>query len=92
MVTVFITIEVSNFLEWKKIFDKNEKIRRGLNIFVKEMYLSIDDADFVTVIAEAESRESFHHFFFNDKGVKSAIDKYGFKSPPQVKYYNKIFK
>ncbi len=89
MVTVIITIEVSNFLEWKKIFDANENIRKQINIIQKGVYVSIDNADKITMILEADSPEHFHHFFYNDPLVKKAIEKYGFLSPPEVKYlYN----
>lgn len=90
MVTVIITIEISNFIEWKKIFDANESIRQQINIIQKGVYVAIDNPDRVTMILEADSPEHFHHFFYNDALIKKAIEKYGFLSPPEVKYFKNI--
>ena len=90
MVTVFVTIQVENFLEWEKLFDENEALRKGLGIKIINAYLSIKDAEFVTIIAEALSEESFDYYFFNDPTIKKVLDKYCFKSKPIVQYFNKI--
>lgn len=90
MVTVMITIEVSDFLEWKKIFDANEPIRQQINIKQKMILISIENPDRITMILEAKNKDHFHHFFYNDHLVKKAIEKYGFLFPPLVEYYNKL--
>lgn len=90
MVTAFVTIQVENFLEWKKLFAENENLRKGLNINLIDVYLLVSDAEILTIIVEVESKEQFEYYFFNDPSIKKILDKYCFKSEPIVEYYNKI--
>ena len=90
MVTAFVTIQVENFLEWKKLFAENENLRKGLNINLIDVYLLVSDAEILTIIVEVESKEQFEYYFFNDPTIKKVIDKYCYKSTPIVEYYNRI--
>ncbi|MEC4050064.1 hypothetical protein OX284_011535 [Flavobacterium sp. SUN046] len=90
MVTAFVTIQVENFLAWKKLFSENEDLRKGLNIKIIDVYLLVSDVEIVTIIAEVESKEQFDYYYFNDPTIKNILNNYCYKVKPIVEYYNKI--
>ncbi|MEC4050065.1 hypothetical protein OX284_011540 [Flavobacterium sp. SUN046] len=90
VVTIVVKFEVNNFMEWKKIIDANENMRKGLNITLKSVYVSTKNVDSLMVILEAESEEKFHNYFCNDPEIRKVIDEFRYINEPNIEFYNKL--
>ncbi len=92
MVTVFINFTVRNFLEWKRIFNENEPLRKKNNINTIGVYISVENSDKITCVVEAVSIEAFKVHFYGDPLVADALRKYAWIDEPIISFCNKIDK
>ncbi|MEC4048411.1 hypothetical protein OX284_003135 [Flavobacterium sp. SUN046] len=90
MVTVITTQEVKNFLEWKKVFDSAEELRKLHQIETIGVFVSVDNPDEITCISNAPSIEAFHNHFYNNPEIKEVRSNSGVVVEAQVKFFNKI--
>jgi hypothetical protein len=86
MITIILQFEVSCFIEWKRIYNSNEALRTQNNIVTKDIFVSLENFDWVTCIVEAPTIKDFYHQpQVIDELLKSAII-----SQPKVTYCHKI--
>jgi hypothetical protein len=90
MVTVILKQEVVNFIEWKKIFDQNESLRKQNQIETIGVYSSVENPDVVTCIVQAPSIEAFNNHYFNNPMVAENLKNSGELMDPIIEFYNTI--
>lgn len=90
MVTVIIKQEVVNFIEWKKVFDNNEDLRKQNQIETIGIYCSVTNPDIVTCIIQAPSIEVFKNHYFNNPKVINQVKASVKQKEPSIEYYNSI--
>jgi len=84
MVTLLLTHEVKNFLEWKEGFDAGEPLRQQAGVKVNGVYTSIDNPNYVTIITELQSSEAVNGFLTNPD-LKASMEKAGVIGMPEAK-------
>lgn len=89
MVTVILTHEVTNYSDWKKIFDEGESFRQQAGVKTLGVYNSVDNLNLVTVITEFPSKEAVQGFLSNPD-LKADMEKAGVVGAPEAKILNKI--
>jgi hypothetical protein len=90
MITVLLTYDVNDFLEWKTIFNKNKETRIINNIKVKGVYIDLEDHNKITTIVEAPSKEAFIEHFFNQPNIAGELIKCAINKQPEIKYIKNI--
>ncbi len=90
MVTLLITIRVTNFIQWKKIFDTNEPLRQKFNINIVSIYAKVSDVEQIMIHFEAESKENFESFIKSLPRESIEIAEDALLEPFKVEYLNKI--
>lgn len=89
MVTVLLTHEVKNFLEWKEVYDAGEPLRQQAGVKINGVYNSVDHPNSITIIAEFQSAEAVHRFLTHPD-LKASMEKAGVVGAPEAKILNKI--
>jgi hypothetical protein len=84
-VVMIITLEVTNFTEWKKGFDAGASVREKAGIKVLSVCSSIENENKVVVIEEAENAQAAHDFLSLLKSKQKAGD----MSKLDIKLYDK---
>jgi len=79
-----VTHEVKNYDQWKEVFDSQEDIREKAGIKVKNIYVSADNANLVTVITKAPSVEAAKSFT-TDPALREVMETAGVISAPDLK-------
>lgn len=79
-----VTHEVKNYDQWKEAFDSQKDIREKAGIKVKNIYVSADNANLVTVITKAPSVEVAKSFTANPN-LKAVMESAGVISAPDLK-------
>lgn len=87
-VTMIMTHEVKDFAKWRKGFDAGKDVRSNAGVTIEDVYQSIDDPNWVTVIGEAPSAKVAKAFLNSDE-LKSGMEKAGVISNPEVKILKK---
>lgn len=88
-VTIINTVEVKDFVTFKKGFDAGAPVRDKAGIKVVGLFQSVDNGNVVTVVEEAASAEAAKAFF-SDPKAKEAMEKAGVVSKPELKILNKV--
>ena len=88
-VVLQVTHEVKNYAEWKKGFDAGKPDRDKAGIKTMGVYVSVDNANLVTVITEAPSVEVAKGFASNPN-LKAEMEKVGVISATDVKILTKM--
>jgi len=89
MITVILSHEVKNYLEWRKVYDEDEINRSKAGINLKSVYQSTDNANMITMIGEAPSVEAVNNFMSNPV-LKAAMQQGGVISKPEVKFLREV--
>ena len=89
MVTVIVSHEVKNYLDWRKVYDEDETNRSKAGINLKSVYQSTDNANMITMIGEAPSVEVIDNFMSNPV-LKAAMQQGGVISKPEVKLLREV--
>ena len=82
--TLIVTHKVKDFASWKTAFDADETNRIHAGLRVKGLYQSIEDANEVTLISEADDIEKVKAMFSSPDFQKVMQDA-GVVSEPQIK-------
>ena len=90
MITILLTYDVNDFLEYKRIFNKNEKQRKTHNIKVNGVFIDLDDHNKITTIVEAPSKEEFDDHFFKQPNIAGELIKCAINKQPEIKYIKNI--
>ena len=89
MITVIVSHEVKNYLDWRKVYDEDENNRSKAGINLKSVYQSTDNANMITMIGEAPSVEAINNFMANPE-LKAAMQQGGVISKPEVKLMREV--
>ena len=89
MITVIVSHEVKNYLDWRKVYDEDENNRSKAGINLKSVYQSTDNANMITMIGEAPSVEAVNNFMANPE-LKAAMQQGGVISKPEVKLMREV--
>jgi len=89
MITVIVSHEVKNYLDWRKVYDQDENNRSKAGINLKSVYQSTDNANMITMIGEAPSVEAVNNFMANPE-LKAAMQQGGVISKPEVKLMREV--
>ena len=89
MVIVIISHECKNYSDWRKVFDADEENRSKAGFKATGVYYSVDNANKITIIGEAQSVEAINGFMTNP-ALKIAMEKGGVIGMPDVKILSKI--
>lgn len=84
-VVMMVTVEVSNYTEWKKAFDAGAPVREKAGINILCICRSVTDQNQVMVIEEAANAEAAHNFL----KVLQSRQKTGDLSKLDVKLFDK---
>lgn len=87
-VSIIMTHEVKDFAAWKKGFDAGKNVRTSAGVTIEDVYQSVKNPNLVTVIGEAPSAKVAKGFLESDV-LKSAMEKAGVLSSPEVKILKK---
>jgi len=79
-----ITHGVKDFSSWKKVYDSGEKLRQKAGVNDYLLLRSLSDKNLVTVLGTSSSAAKFNQFVSNPD-LKTAMDKAGVISKPEVK-------
>lgn len=90
MITIILQFEVSCFIEWKRIYNSNEALRIQNNIVTKDIFVSLENFDWVTCIVEAPTIKDFENHFYHQPQVIDELLKSAIISQPKVMYCHKI--
>jgi len=88
MVTIIVSHEVSNFSQWKPVFDGHEVIRKGANMETLGVYRSLDNPNMVTVIITAPDAAAAQAFMSNPD-LEKIMKESGVISAPDIKILQK---
>jgi hypothetical protein len=88
-VTILISHEVKDYSAWKKGFDADETNRAKAGLKVVSVYRSAENPNVITGLIEAPSAEVAQKFLSNPN-LKSAMEKAGVISAPEIKVLNRI--
>jgi hypothetical protein len=89
MVTIITSMEVKNFIEFKKAFDSNEQVRSQAGIKVTGLHRSVDNENHVTVITEAADAKTAKAFI-TDPEMKIRWSNAGVISQPDIRILNNV--
>ena len=89
MITVIVSHEVKNYLDWRKVYDEDENNRSKAGINLKSVYQSTDNPNMITMIGEAPSVEAVNNFMSNPE-LKAAMQQGGVISKPEVKLIREV--
>ena len=90
MVTLLVTIRVINFIQWKKVFDNNESLRKQYHINMVSVYANINDVDKIVIHLEAQNIEEFEEFTKKLPRESVDISDDALLEPMKVDFLNKI--
>ena len=90
MITILLTYDVNDFLEWKRIFNTNKENRVVNKIKVIGVYIDIEYSNKVTIILEAPSVEAFEFHFFKQPNIAGELIKCAIIKQPEIKYLKNI--
>ena len=76
MVTVIITQEVKDFMNWKKTFDSLKYFRDEHGFSEVGVYVNSDNPDSIVLFLDAPSTESVERFF-NSTEIKEGMKRAG---------------
>lgn len=79
-----VTHAVKDFNSWKKVYDSAEKLRKNAGVNDYLLLRSLSDENVVTVLGTSSSAANFNQFISNPD-LKTAMDKAGVISKPEVK-------
>lgn len=85
-VIIVVSIEVKNFIEWKKDFDAGAPFREKAGIKVITVCNAIDSENHITVIEEAQNAQSANDFI----NLLKEKQKSGDLSKMEVKIFDKV--
>lgn len=89
MVTTILSHEVKNYSDWKKGFDAGEAQRVQAGVKSSSAYNSVDNPNYVTVIAEFPSAEAVRGFMANPE-LQANLEKAGVIGKPDFKILSKM--
>ncbi len=84
-IIMVVTVEVSNYAEWKKGFDAGAPVREKAGIKVVSVCRSLENENQIIVIEEADSVQSANDFL----AILKSKQKAGDMSKLNVKLYDK---
>lgn len=84
-VIMIVTLEVKNFIEWKKGFDAGSAIREKAGIKVLSVCSSVENENQIVVIEEAESAQAASDFLV----LLKSKQKEGNMTKLEIKLYDK---
>lgn len=90
MVTLLVTIRVINFIQWKRVFDNNELLRKQFNISFVNVYANVNDVDQIVIHLEVESKDQFEKFAKSLPRESIEIAEDALLEPFKVDYLNKV--
>jgi len=79
-----VTHTVKDFSSWKKVYDSGEKLRQNAGVNDNLLLRSLSNENVVTVLGTSSSAAKFSQFISNPD-LKTAMDKAGVISKPEVK-------
>ncbi len=88
-VTILLSHEVKDYAAWKKGFDGDEANRKKAGLHIIAVYRGVENPNVITGLIEAPSAEVAHKFLDNPE-LKSAMEKAGVISQPEIKVLNKV--
>lgn len=83
-VTMIMSHEVKDFAKWRKGFESGKGVRSNAGVTIEDVYQSIENPNWVTVIGEAPSATVAKSFLKSDE-LRMAMEKAGVISNPEVK-------
>ncbi len=89
MVTAIIQHEVSDFTEWKKIFDADQPKLQEAGARLLGLYTSVKNPNDVTLLYEAPNTELYDKLM-SDPERQEAIRRAGVIGEPVVTFLNKV--
>lgn len=90
MITILLTYDVNDFLEFKRIFNQNEKQRKINNIKANGVFIDLEDHNKITTMVEAPSKEVFEDYFFKQPNIAGELIKCAINKQPEIKYIKNI--
>jgi hypothetical protein len=90
MVTLLVSIRVIDFIQWKRVFDNNEKIRQKFNINIIAVYANVNDVDQIVIHLEAQCKEQFEDFTKSLPRESIEIGEDALLEPMKVEYLVRI--
>jgi hypothetical protein len=79
-----ISHSVKDYAAWKPVYDSAEELRKSAGIHDNLILRSLSDENMITVLGNSSSAAKFNEFMSNP-GLKTAMDKAGVISKPEVK-------
>jgi hypothetical protein len=79
-----VTHEVKDYGQWRKAFEEDKDNREKAGIKLASVYTASDNFNMVTVVCEVPSVTAAQAFM-NSPGLKTAMEKAGVVSAPEVK-------
>lgn len=89
MITTILTHDVSDFVEWKKVFDADSSLRQQAGVKIIGLYTATDNPGSVTIISEFPNQQVFQEFMHNEE-MKDKMKKAGVISEPEIRVLNKV--
>jgi hypothetical protein len=79
-----VTHEVKDYAQWRKAFEEGKDNREKAGIKLASVYTAADNFNMVTVVCEVPN-VTVAQAFINDPELKTAMEKAGVISKPEVK-------
>ncbi len=87
-ITLIVSHDVKDFATWKKAFDTDNELRKGMGLETQAVYTNVDKPNEVTIVFQAPSVEVVKNLMGNPK-LKEKQQNAGVISAPVVKLLNK---
>ncbi len=89
MTTMFVQHKVTDYAEWKAVYDSVADMQKADGVLAQAVYQSAEDPNDVTVTHEFATEEAAHAFFASDD-LKQAMEHAHVASKPVVWFGNKV--
>ncbi len=85
MATIFVTSEVEDYDNWRKVYDDNEEIRDKYRVVARGVFRESDDSNVITVIIDGEMEDL--QAFAKSTDLYEAMKQAGVVGLPNMRYF-----